>query len=171
MIACINCISYIEIKGGILILKYFGILQNNLNRTYTLEEFEFINDQLKTHTLEINVQPDNLFELDKNEKLIPMPQATINMEAVVSEIVRQLSNWNIYARQGSVVTSSQGEFNFHVRGGRTIRAPDISFTSKNVYCHLTQQQLWTIHVPKIDFGFLRYFVFLRFMQNLFYIWK
>ncbi|RHZ52597.1 hypothetical protein Glove_460g67 [Diversispora epigaea] len=29
----------------------------------------------------------------------------------------------------------------------------------------------TIHVPKIDFGFLRYFDFLRFMQNLFYIWK
>ncbi|RHZ61229.1 hypothetical protein Glove_349g43 [Diversispora epigaea] len=29
----------------------------------------------------------------------------------------------------------------------------------------------SIHVPKIDFGFLRYFDFLRFMQNPFYIWK
>ncbi|RHZ75550.1 hypothetical protein Glove_212g101 [Diversispora epigaea] len=29
----------------------------------------------------------------------------------------------------------------------------------------------TIHVPKIDFGFLKYFDFLRFMQNPFYIWK
>ena len=27
------------------------------------------------------------------------------------------------------------------------------------------------YVPKIDFKFLRYFDFLRFMQNLFYIWK
>ncbi|RHZ88066.1 hypothetical protein Glove_26g292 [Diversispora epigaea] len=115
----------------------------DLNRIYTFEEFEYINDQLKYHTFEINGQPVNLFELDKNGKLIPMPQATINMEAVVSEIVRQLGNWNIQTDQGGAVTSSQGGFNFHVRGGRTIRAPDVSFTSKNVYRHLTQQQLWT----------------------------
>ncbi|CAG8743549.1 3122_t:CDS:2, partial [Gigaspora rosea] len=90
----------------------------DLNRSYTFEEFEYINDQLKYHTFEINGQPVNLFEHDKNGKLIPMPQSTINMEAVVSEIGRQL-------------------------GRRTIRAPDVSFTSKDVYCHLTQQQLWT----------------------------
>ncbi|CAG8627466.1 10212_t:CDS:2 [Diversispora eburnea] len=115
----------------------------DLNRIYTFEEFEYINDQLKYHTFEINGQPVNLFELDKNGKLIPMPQATINMEAVVLEIGRQLGNWNIQTGQGGVVTSSQGGFNFHVRGGRMIRAPDVSFTSKNVYRHLTQQQLWT----------------------------
>ncbi|CAG8802350.1 10004_t:CDS:2, partial [Dentiscutata erythropus] len=72
-----------------------------------------------------------------------MPQATINMEAVVSEIGRKLGNWNVLTGQGGVITSSQGGFNFHVRGRRTIRAPDVSFTLKNVYHHLTQQQLWT----------------------------
>ncbi|KAF0458850.1 hypothetical protein F8M41_000864 [Gigaspora margarita] len=45
-----------------------------------------------------------------------MPQATINMEAIVSEIVRQLSNWNIQTGQGGAVTSSQENFNFHVGG-------------------------------------------------------
>ncbi|CAG8836286.1 22617_t:CDS:2, partial [Gigaspora margarita] len=77
---------------------------------------------LKYYTFEINGQPVNLFEHDKNGNLIPMPQATINMEAVVSEIVKQLS----------AITSFQGSFNFHVRDRRTIHAPDISFTLKNV---------------------------------------
>ncbi|CAG8438670.1 9722_t:CDS:2 [Diversispora eburnea] len=57
----------------------------DLNRIYTFEEFEYINDQPKYHTLEINGQPVNHFELDKN------------MEAVVSEIVRQLGNGTIRA--------------------------------------------------------------------------
>ncbi|CAG8552395.1 17545_t:CDS:2 [Dentiscutata erythropus] len=118
MIACINCISYFGIKG-------------------------VYKRPVKYHTFEINGQPVNLFEHDKNGNLIPMPHTTINMEAVVSEIVRQLGNWNVQTGQGGVVTSSQGGFNFHVRGRRTIRAPDVSFTSKNVYRHLTQQQLWT----------------------------
>ncbi|CAG8814841.1 6215_t:CDS:1, partial [Gigaspora rosea] len=80
----------------------------DLNRSYTFEKFEYINDQLKYHTFEINGQPVNLFEHDKNGNLIPMPQATINMEAVVSEIVRQLGNWNVQTGQGGAVTSSQG---------------------------------------------------------------
>ncbi|CAG8713665.1 40352_t:CDS:2 [Gigaspora margarita] len=92
----------------------------DLNCSYTFEEFEYINDQLKYHTFEINGQPVNLFEHDKNGNLIPMPQSTINMEAVVSEIVRQLGNWNIQTGQGGAVTSSQGGFNFHVGGRRTI---------------------------------------------------
>ncbi|CAG8457482.1 16467_t:CDS:2 [Funneliformis caledonium] len=84
----------------------------DLKRTYTLEEFEYINNQLKNRTLEIDGKPINLFELDENGKLIPMPQATYNMELVVTEIARQLSNWNIFTRQGGSVTTSQGGFKF-----------------------------------------------------------
>ncbi|CAG8736799.1 15429_t:CDS:2, partial [Racocetra fulgida] len=105
----------------------------DLNRSYTFEKFEYINNQLKYHTFKINRQPVNLFKHDKNGNLIPMPQATINIEAVISEIVKQLGNWNVQT----------GGFNFYIGGRRMIRIPDISFTSKNVYRHLTQQQLWT----------------------------
>ncbi|CAG8755224.1 15715_t:CDS:1, partial [Dentiscutata heterogama] len=74
---------------------------NNLNfdRLYTLEEFEFINDQLKTRTLEIDRQPVNLFNLDKNGKLIPILQSHYSREIVVAEIVRQLGEWNIWTKQ------------------------------------------------------------------------
>ncbi|CAG8814083.1 10182_t:CDS:2, partial [Gigaspora rosea] len=64
--------------------------------------------QLKYYTFEINEQPVNLFEHDKNGNLILMPQSTINMEAVVLDIGRQLSNWNVQTGQGGAVTSSQG---------------------------------------------------------------
>ncbi|CAG8750915.1 387_t:CDS:1, partial [Funneliformis mosseae] len=123
-----------------------------LERTYTLEEFEYINSQLKNHTLEIDGKPINLFELDENGKLIPMPQATINMEAVVTEIAAQLRNWNVYTRQGGVVTTSQGGFKFATedsedeittQAGKKIRAPDVSFTPKDIYRNLDEQQLWT----------------------------
>ncbi|CAG8766504.1 7983_t:CDS:2, partial [Acaulospora morrowiae] len=42
----------------------------DLNRIYTFDEFEFINEQLKTRTLVINGDPVNLFEFDKG-KLLP----------------------------------------------------------------------------------------------------
>ncbi|CAG8820072.1 33569_t:CDS:1, partial [Racocetra persica] len=52
--------------------------------------FEFINDQLKTHTLDINRQPVNLFNFDKNGKLIPIPQLLYSREIVATKIIRQL---------------------------------------------------------------------------------
>ncbi|CAG8560609.1 16563_t:CDS:2 [Acaulospora morrowiae] len=55
---------------------------------------------------EVNGQPINLFDLNKNGKLVPMPQATHCMKITIAEIVRQL-------------------------GQKTIRAPDISFISKS----------------------------------------
>ncbi|CAG8724172.1 1822_t:CDS:2 [Acaulospora morrowiae] len=115
----------------------------NLSRTYTFEEFEFINKQLETRTLEINGQPVSLFDLDKNGKLVPMPQATHCMEVTVAEIVRQLGDWNIQTRQNGDVKTSQGGFNFNVGGQRMIRAPDISFTPKAVSRQLTELQRWT----------------------------
>ncbi|CAG8701076.1 5279_t:CDS:1, partial [Ambispora gerdemannii] len=74
--------------------------------------------------------------------LLPMPQATIGMEVVVQEIGGQLRNWNVLTRQNGAITSSQGGFDFNVEG-RTIRAPDIAFTPRNIYRNLTAQQLWT----------------------------
>src|SRR4051794_28223062 len=44
----------------------------DLKRTFTLEEFKYINSQLKNHILKIDGQPVNLFELDENGKLTPM---------------------------------------------------------------------------------------------------
>ncbi|CAJ0762054.1 2562_t:CDS:2, partial [Entrophospora sp. SA101] len=118
----------------------------NLDRSYTLEEFEFINDQLKTRILEIDGHPVNLFDLDKNGKLIPMPQSPYSREKVVAEIVRQLSNWNIWTRQNGGVTSSQGGFDFDVGGGKTIRAPDIAYAPKEIDCQLDAQQNWSLKV-------------------------
>ncbi|CAJ0878505.1 10152_t:CDS:2 [Entrophospora sp. SA101] len=149
-ITIINYIGYLiftSVLKGLDMLKANGkkIDFNNLNldRSYTLEEFEFINDQLKTRILEIDGHPVNLFDLDKNGKLIPMPQSPYSREKVVAEIVRQLSNWNIWTRQNGGVTSSQGGFDFDVGGGKTIRAPDIAYTPKEIDCQLDAQQNWS----------------------------
>src|SRR5437763_6576449 len=123
--------------------KEIDVNNLNLDRSYTLEEFEFINDQLKTRVLEIDGHPVNLFDLDKNGKLIPMPQSPYCREKVVAEIVGQLHNWNIQTRQNEGVTSSQGRFDFDVGGGKTIRAPDIAYTPKEIDRQLDAQQNWS----------------------------
>ncbi|CAG8470948.1 3079_t:CDS:2, partial [Racocetra persica] len=91
--------------------------------------------RLKTRTLEIDGQPVNLFDLDKNSKLIPMLQSLYSREIVVAEIVRQLAKWG--------VTSSQGRFDFDVGCGRMIRAPDIAYTPKEIYRSLNENQNWS----------------------------
>ena len=97
-------------------------LDLNLDRTYMLEEFEGINEQLKTQTLETGEEPVDLFELDASGKLIPIPQTPFCKELAVAEIIRQIGMWNIYTNQGGGVTASQGGFNFETgRGGRTIQ--------------------------------------------------
>src|SRR5436190_1885840 len=105
----------------------------DLERSYTLEEFEFINSRLKDTTLELNEQPVNLFELDENGKLVPMPQTPPIREGVVAEIARQLANWNILTRQGGLVTTSQGGYIFVVDHEANIRAPDVSFVPQNTF--------------------------------------
>jgi Uma2 family endonuclease len=112
----------------------------DLNRCYTVEEFELISKKLKFSSIEIKGQPVNLFELDKSGKLVPMPPTTISMEAVVGEIARQLGNWNVWTRQNGIVTTSQGGFDFNVGGQITVRAPDVAFLTRDVYNGLTQQQ-------------------------------
>ncbi|RIB16092.1 hypothetical protein C2G38_2190893 [Gigaspora rosea] len=102
--------------------KKIDVNNLNLDRSYTLEEFEFINDHLKTCTLEIDGQPINLFELDKNGKLIPMPQSPYAREIVVAEIER---------------------FNFDIGGGKMIRAPDVAYTSKEIHRSLNKKQIWS----------------------------
>ncbi|CAG8789307.1 9200_t:CDS:1, partial [Cetraspora pellucida] len=114
----------------------------DFKRTYTFEEFELINEQLKTHTLEIDGNPVDLFEFNKG-KLLPMPQSPINKEVIVHEISRQLGNWNVYTRQNGIITTSQGGFDFDISGQRTIHAPDVAFIPKNIYRSLDHQQQWT----------------------------
>ncbi|RGB31624.1 hypothetical protein C1646_744316 [Rhizophagus diaphanus] len=125
------------------ISKDYGDLENiDLKKVYTFEEFEYINDQLKTRTIQLNGKPVNLFEYE-NGKLISMPQTPYARVKVVSEIARQLANWNIETHQNGGVTSSQGGFNFNVGGQRTIRAPDVSFTPKLTDRNLNGLQNWT----------------------------
>src|SRR5436305_7714890 len=122
----------------------------DLNHLYTFKEFEFINNELKTHTLVIDEKPISLFELNENGNLIPMPQSTISMEIVVAEIAHQLGNRNVQTHQKGKVTTSQGGFNFaksndendeevDVSGGnRKIRAPDIVFRTDQIGSDLRQ---------------------------------
>ncbi|RIA92277.1 hypothetical protein C1645_765391 [Glomus cerebriforme] len=72
-----------------------------------------------------------------------MPQTPYFREKVVAETVRQLGNWNIETHQNGGVTSSQGGFDFNVKGQRTIRAPDVAFTSKQTDRNLSAIQGWT----------------------------
>ncbi|CAG8559599.1 1035_t:CDS:2 [Racocetra fulgida] len=123
--------------------KKIDVNNLNLDRSYTLEEFEFINDQLKTRTLEIDGQPVNLFDFDKNGKLIPMSQSLYSREIVVAEIVRQLGEWNIWTKQNGCITLLQGGFDFDVGCGRMIRAPDIAYTSKEIHRSLNKKQNWS----------------------------
>ncbi|RIA94018.1 hypothetical protein C1645_818680 [Glomus cerebriforme] len=115
----------------------------DLERSYTLKEFEYINSWLKNYTLEIDGHPVNLFELDKNGKLVPMLQTPCHREQIVAEIARQLCNWNIQTQQGGGVTTSQGGFNFVIDHQSAIRAPDIAFISQNTFLRLTDEQAWT----------------------------
>jgi Uma2 family endonuclease len=115
----------------------------DIERSCTLEEFEYINSRLKNYTLEIDGKPVNLFELDENGKLVPKPQTPYSRERVVAEIARQLGNWNIQTQQGGGVTTSQGGYNFSVEHTQTIRAPDVAFVPQNTNHRLTYQQCWT----------------------------
>ncbi|KAF0546067.1 zinc finger, c2h2 domain-containing protein [Gigaspora margarita] len=93
----------------------------DFNRSYTLEEFEFINEQLKIRTLIVDGEP----------------------RKSCFEISGQLRNWILSSRDGGGGTCSQGSFNFYVRGNRTIRAPDIAYTPKDIDHKLNPQQNWT----------------------------
>ncbi|RIB28200.1 hypothetical protein C2G38_1563740 [Gigaspora rosea] len=115
----------------------------DFNRSYTLEEFEYVNEQLKTRTLIVDGEPVNLFEIDEKGHLFAMPQTPYRREKVVFEISGQLRHWILSSRDGGGGTCSQGGFNFYVRGNRTIRAPDITYTPKDIDRNLNPQQNWT----------------------------
>ncbi|CAG8724490.1 3442_t:CDS:2 [Rhizophagus irregularis] len=72
----------------------------NLERSYTLEKFEYINSQLKNFTLEINRYSVNFFELDENGKLVLITKTRIPC---------------------GVITTSQGGFDFTVNHNTVIR--------------------------------------------------
>ncbi|RGB40436.1 hypothetical protein C1646_663819 [Rhizophagus diaphanus] len=91
----------------------------NLTHTYTPEELEQINKNLKVRTN---------FE---NGRLISLPQTPI-------EIARQLGNWNIDTCQNGVVTTSQGAFNFSTTAPKKIRAPHVALRLQILTTHLMQ---------------------------------
>ncbi|CAB4382558.1 unnamed protein product [Rhizophagus irregularis] len=116
--------------------KKFDINNIDFSRTYSLEEFELIKDHIK------NNHPN--FEL-VGGKLVSIPYSPIVYEAIVHEISRQLGNWNINNVKNGVVTTSKGGFDFNVSGSQKIRAPDITFTSANIYRSLDEEQLWSFN--------------------------
>ncbi|KAF9347880.1 hypothetical protein BGX26_000671 [Mortierella sp. AD094] len=122
-------------------------IEYNPKVTYSFEQFEVLNNWLKTHELVIDKVPISHFELEETGKLIPMPQTPIYKEVVVAEIARQIGAWNINSRQNGVITSSQGGFNISITGGRQMRAPDVAFTTRETYRQLSMQQLNTFQGP------------------------
>ncbi|CAG8490936.1 13949_t:CDS:2 [Acaulospora morrowiae] len=112
------------------IYEYLDLDNLDMNRAYSLEEFEIISDQLKYRTLIIDDEPIHHFELDKSGKLIPMPPTVFRKEYAVAKIVAQLENWNKESRQKGVVTSSQG---FKLESGEVV-APDVAYTPRDT-CH------------------------------------
>ena len=92
---------------------------------YSFETFDAINDWLNTNALEIDGSPISYFERNSEGRLIAMLQTPIKKEAAVTEIGRQLANWNMHTAQNGVVTSSQGGF---LLDHGVIRAPDVAFT-------------------------------------------
>ncbi|CAG8452800.1 6091_t:CDS:2 [Dentiscutata erythropus] len=85
----------------------------DLNHSYTIKEFELINDKLKMHTLEINENP-NLFSQQNSDT----------------------KKHRVYIILFTIWVD------FNVGGQRTIRAPDISFTPKSISYKLTHSQCW-----------------------------
>ncbi|CAG8652527.1 16667_t:CDS:2, partial [Acaulospora morrowiae] len=120
---------------------YLDLDQLDLNRTYTLEEFEIISDQLKNRSLEIKVDselvPISHFELDKSGKLVPMSPTPIFKEVAVVEIYAQIRNWNVQTGQNGAVTCSQGGFLIEMG---EVQIPDVAFTPKEIYRNLTDEQ-------------------------------
>uniref|UniRef100_U9U1R3 Putative restriction endonuclease domain-containing protein n=1 Tax=Rhizophagus irregularis (strain DAOM 181602 / DAOM 197198 / MUCL 43194) TaxID=747089 RepID=U9U1R3_RHIID len=111
--------------------KEIDLKNLDLTHIYTPEEIEHINNHLKTR---INFE---------NGRLLPIPQSPIANEAVVHEISRQLGNWNVETGQNGIVTTSQGGYNFSVKGQSKIRAPHIAFIPENIYNSLSKTQLLT----------------------------
>jgi len=119
----------------------------DLDRTYNLQEFEYISERLKNHPVKIDGKLIHHFERDKAGKLVPIPPTTIYKEAVVTKIAAQLEDWNIWCKQGGVVTTSQGGFKIT---DTEIRAPDVAFTPKKICRRLTKRQIWTFRGKKFS---------------------
>ncbi|CAG8520992.1 5085_t:CDS:2 [Paraglomus occultum] len=123
-------------------MSYLDLNNLDLDRAYSLQEFEYISEQLKTRPIKVKEEFVYHFERDKAGKLVPMAPTIIYKEAVVAEIARQLGNWNVWTKQGGVVTTSQGGFKFGSGSGE-IRIPDVAFTSKEICHRLSNRQIWT----------------------------
>jgi len=121
-------------------MSYLDLNNLDLDRAYSLREFEYISEQLKNRPIKIKEEFVHHFERDKAGKLVPMPPTTIYKEAVVAKIAYQLEDWNVGTKQGGVVTTSQGGFKL---GNGEIRAPDVAFTSKEICHRLSNRQIWT----------------------------
>lgn len=111
----------------------------NLERSYILEEFEYINNQLKNFTLKINRHSVNFFELNENGKLVLITETPCMREAIVAEIAAQLRNWNIQTAQGGAITTSQSGFDFTINHNTVIRAPNVTFVPQNTFLRLTDE--------------------------------
>ncbi|KAF9414093.1 hypothetical protein BGZ76_004923 [Entomortierella beljakovae] len=119
-------------------------IEFNPECVYTFEEFKLMNDWLRVHTLEIANEPVSHFEFTLEGKLIPVSMFPFRKAAVVSEIIRQINNWNTQSRRKGVVTGSTSAYNFSTTGGKDMRTPTAAFLPKKIYRSLNEQQLETL---------------------------
>lgn len=137
----------------------------NLNRKFSFEEFEAINEWQRTKDVRLDEEsaklyshdinePILLFEFDSTGMLIPIPMVTLKMSVIISEIMRQLANWNIETRQNGKVTGTGGGFNFSCSGGKEIRTPNAAFLTKEMFRSLTHEQLYTFRGAPFHPSFL-----------------
>ena len=113
------------------------------NFQYTIEEFEELNDWLKTNDLIINNLPISHFERADDGHLLPIPLTPTQQEVAVVEIGSQLSNWNTTRLHHGRVTL-HGGYKF---GQDSIRAPNIAFTLPRITTTILEvhkDEVWNI---------------------------
>ncbi|RGB29094.1 putative restriction endonuclease-domain-containing protein [Rhizophagus diaphanus] len=120
--------------------KKIDIDSLDLERVYSIEEFEYISSLVKNRSLVIEGEPVDHFELSNTGKLIPIPPTTFKKELTVTKIANLLEDWNITTRQKGVVTTSQGGFRI---SRDKIVAPDVAFTPRKRVKKLSKKQMKT----------------------------
>lgn len=93
------------------------------------------NDWLETNDFIVDGVTISHFERKSDGRLVPIPHVVIGKEGPVAEILHQLQSWNKITKQHGVCTSSWAALK--------VKAPDVAFTPKDIYCGLDAQQLDT----------------------------
>ncbi|CAG8777631.1 36761_t:CDS:2, partial [Gigaspora margarita] len=112
----------------------------DFNRSYTLKEFEYINEQLKTRTLIVDGEPVNLFELDEKGHLIAIPQHHTIAKRLFSKSQDNLEIGSLVVGMVEVVPVHKANSISTSEAIGRLEPPDIAYTPKNIDRNLNPQQ-------------------------------